>query len=288
MATIHTTALVHPTAQLGSDVSIGPFCVIEAGVALGDGCRIASRAVIKQNCTLGPENEICEGVVLGGKAQHLKADPKPGKLIIGRGNIIRENSTFHLAMHEQESTVIGDHNLFMVGAHVAHDCKVGSNAIFANNVMLGGHVVVQDRAILSGNVGVHQFCRIGSFAMCGGMARVVQDVPPFVTVDGFGGGIVGLNLVGLKRNGFTGDQISQLKEAYRIIYRSGLKWVEVLETLRRDFTTGPAAEFHAFLSTSKRGFVHERRTPRDATIPIPGIEGRDDSETLPRHMRIAG
>ena len=151
---------------------------------------------------------------------------------------------------------------------MAHDCLVGNNIIFANNTLLAGHVVVEDRAFLSGAVGVHQFCRIGRLAMIGGHARVVQDVPPYMMVDGISGCIVGLNLVGLRRNGFVAEEIADLKAAYRLIYRSGMKWNEILQQLQVDHAAGPAAEFHAFLSQGKRGFVQERRMPPTATLKL--------------------
>ncbi len=151
---------------------------------------------------------------------------------------------------------------------MAHDCQVGNNIIFANNTLLAGHVAVEDRAFLSGAVGVHQFCRVGRLAMIGGHARVVQDVPPYVMVDGLSGCIVGLNLVGLRRNGFVAEEIADLKAAYRLIYRSGLPWNEILRELQTRYSHGPAAEFHTFLSQGKRGFVQERRMPPTATLKI--------------------
>jgi UDP-N-acetylglucosamine acyltransferase len=165
-------------------------------------------------------------------------------------------------------TRIGDNNLLMVGAHVAHDCTVGSNVILANNALLGGFVTVEDRAFVSGAVAVHQFCRVGRLAMIGGCARVVQDIPPYVMVDGRSGLIVGLNLVGLRRNGYSAADVAQLKAAYRVIYRQGLRWTDVLETLKAEFTEGPAALFHPFLSQGTRGFVQERRMPPTATLKL--------------------
>jgi UDP-N-acetylglucosamine acyltransferase len=142
---------------------------------------------------------------------------------------------------------------------VAHDCALGSRIVIANNVMLAGHVSVGDQAFLSGAAGVHQFCRIGRLAMVGGQAHLSKDVPPFVTIDGATTTVVGLNLVGLRRAGLTREDIGQLKAAYRIIYRSGLPWLEVLRQLQESFNTGPAAEFHAFFSSGRRGFTPQRR-----------------------------
>lgn len=274
---IHSHALVSPQAQIGSDVSIGPFSIVEANAVVGDGCVVESGVVIKEGTQLGKNNRIFEGTVLGGVPQHLRAPLRIGSLEIGSNNTIRENVTIHRALHEGGTTVIGDNNLLMVGVHVAHDCQVGNHTIFANNSLLAGHVTVDDRAYVSGSVGVHQFCRIGKLAMVGGHARVVQDVPPYVTVDGGTGLIVGLNLVGLRRNGFTSDEIKELKTAYRLIYRSGLLWNEVLTELKRQFVDGPAAVFHEFLSQGTRGFVQERRMPPTATLKL----RRSDEEEAP-------
>lgn len=269
-STIHPTAVVSPQAILGEHVSIGPFAVVEAGAQIGDGCRLAAGAIVKSGVVLGHDNEVHEGAVLGGRPQHLRADERIGGVRIGDGNTFRENATVHLALREGEQTTIGDRNLVMVGAHIAHDCTIGNHAIITNNVMLAGHVTVEDRAYLSGAVGVHQYLRIGRYSIVGGMGHVKADVPPFVTVDGDSNKVVGLNVIGLRRGGFTSEQIRQLKAAYRVIYRSGLKWDDVLAQLKSNFPDGPAAYFHIFLSQARRGVVQERRTPRAATVPLPG------------------
>ena len=167
----------------------------------------------------------------------------------------------------------------MVGAHVGHDCRVGNHCIVVNHVLLGGHVTVEDRAYLGGGVGVHQFCRIGRLAMIGGLSKITQDVPPFVMIDGHHSQVVGLNKVGLRRNGYTPDDVLQLKEAYRVIYRAGPALEEVLAILEEQFTTGPAAVFHEFLKQGKRGFVQERRISRKATLKIVDPDAR-------RHRRL--
>lgn len=268
MSQIHPQAFVSPQAELGQNVVVGAFCVIEPGVAIGDNCQIGHHAVIKAGTTLGSNNFVGENAVLGGLPQHVRMPERPGRLTIGSNNTIREYVTMHRALVEDRVTQIGDNNLFMVGAHIAHDCVVGSNLILTNNVLLGGHVLVEDRCFISGAVAVHQFCRVGRFAMVGGLARIVQDVPPYVTVDGGSSMIVGLNSVGLRRNGFTPDQISQLKKAYRVIYRQGLTFGEVLAELAANYSEGPAAEFHRFLTGGKRGFIQERRTPPGATVRL--------------------
>ncbi len=266
MYRIHPFALVSPDATIGSQVVIGPFSVVEEGAVIGDRCSLAGRVTVKQGTILGPDNEIHEGAVLGGKPQHLRAGERLGELRIGRGNIIRENVTIHRGLTAETHTEIGDNNLIMVNSHIAHDCHVGNHVVIVNNVLLAGHVTVGNRAYLSGAAAAHQFCRIGAYAMVGGQAHLSQDVPPFVTLDGKTTTVVGLNIIGLRRAGFSSEDIDQLKQAYRVIYRSGLTWIETMRTLSVTFTTGPAAQFLPFLSTGKRGFVQERRTPRMATV----------------------
>ncbi len=255
---IHPTAVISRSAAIGRGVAIGPFVVVEGDTIIGDGCRLEARVVIKEGTVLGPNNHVFEGAVLGGLPQHVHMPKNPGRVIIGSGNVIRENVTIHRALQEGQATIVGDNNLLMVNSHVAHDCQIGSGCILANNVMLAGHVTVGDRAYLSGAVAVHQFCRIGPLAMVGGHARVGKDIPPYVTVDGFTTLVAGLNVIGLRRAGFSAQQIQQLKEAYRVIYRSGLSWKEILETLRTRFAEGPAALFYEFLASTKRGITPER------------------------------
>lgn len=258
MAKIHPLAVIDPGAELGRDVEVGPFCVVEQGAAIGDRCRLASHVVVRSGVILGSDNQISEGAVIGGKPQHAKAGPKVGSVRIGNENIIREHATIHAALHHGEETMIGDHNLMMVNTHVGHDCRIGSHVTLVNNAMLGGHVTIQDRATVSGAVGVHQFCRVGKLAMLGAIGRITQDVPPYVLVDSFASRIVGLNVIGLRRNGFSSDAIAELKAAYRLIYRSGLPWTEMLDALASQFPDGPAAEFRTFFAEGQRGFLRER------------------------------
>jgi UDP-N-acetylglucosamine acyltransferase len=268
VSNIHPTAVVDSRAEIASDVTVGPFCVIEADVVIASGCQLESRVVVKRSTHLGPNNQISEGVVLGGKPQHLRAGEQVGRLQIGSGNMIRENATIHCGLGESDCTTVGDNNLIMVNAHIAHDCHIGSNVILANNVMVAGHVTIENRAYVSGAAGVHQFCRIGQLAMVGGQSHLSQDVPPFVMVDGISNFVVGLNRVGLHRAGFPERDILDLKAAYRLIYRSGLNWNEVLQQLKTQFSTGPAAAYFEFLQGVKRGIVRERRTPPRSTIRI--------------------
>lgn len=284
MPAIHPSAVIDPRAHLAEDVKIGPFCIIESDVHIARGCRLAARVSVKRGTVLGEDNHVAEGAVLGGRPQHLRAGEALGRLVIGRGNQIRENATIHRGLTAGEDTVVGDANFIMVNAHIAHDCRLGNHVIVANNSMLSGHVTVEDRAYISGAVGVHQFCRIGSLAMVGGQAHINRDVPPFVTVDGESSLIVGLNIIGLRRAGFSQDELAQLKSAYRLIYRSGLPWTEILEALKAEFASAPAARFHAFFTSGKRGFVPARQTTRVATLKL----RRDDQPPPPGALRKAG
>jgi len=279
MISIHPTAVVGADVELGADVQIGPFAIVEEGVRLGDRCHLAGHVVIKRGCTLGSENGIHEGAVSGCGGQHVAAPADGGNVVIGDGNTIREHSTVHAALRAGDLTRIGNGNYLMVNAHLGHDVVVGNQTIIANNAMLGGHVTVEDFAYISGGVAVHQFCRVGTLVMIGGQAHVVQDAPPYVTIDGLTSRVVGLNRVGLRRRGMPQEEIAQLKEAYRIVFRSGLLWSESLAELRSRFTDGPAKHMHEFLAASeRRGFVHERRTPRGAAVKMPAPTTTDAVE----------
>ncbi len=286
MSWIHPSACVSPAAILGSGIHVGPLCVVESDVVMGDDCHLESLVVVRSGTTVGSGNYFAEGVVLGGLPQHKKPPTNPGRLVIGSRNVLREHVTLHRALAESHETRLGDGNLLMVNAHVAHDCHVGNETILANNVMLAGHVLVEDRAYLSGAVGVHQFCRVGQHAMVGGQAHITKDVPPFVTVDGATSLIVGLNTVGLRRAGLSRAELDELKEAYRIVFRRGLRWNEAIELLKASYPDGRPAALWCFLDQTKRGCVQERRTPRAATLRLrvadPMQDDQQDQQDLER------
>ncbi|WP_197528455.1 acyl-ACP--UDP-N-acetylglucosamine O-acyltransferase [Aeoliella mucimassa] len=258
---IHPLAEVSPRAKLGVDVEIGPFAVVEDDVEIGDRCQIAARASVKSGTTMGCENLIGEGAIVGGLPQHLHQPENPGRLMIGDRNMIRENVTLHRAFIPDQATIIGNDCLLMVGSHIAHDCIIGNNVVLTNNALLGGHVTVGDRAYLGGGAAVHQFCHIGRVAMIGGLARLDQDVLPYMMVDGESNRVVGLNRVGLRRAGATPHERTQIKEAYNLIYRSGFHFEQLIEALEEQYDAGPAAEFAPFLRTGTRGYIRERRDP---------------------------
>ena len=285
---IHPLAVISPAAKIAPDVQVGPFCVIETGVVISEGCRLAARASVKAGSIIGPHTEIGEGAVIGGMPQHVRRPADPGGVVIGARNVIRENVTIHRAMERPHVTTIGDDCLLMAAAHVAHDCQVGDNVILANNVMLGGHVRVDNRAYLGGGVAVHQFCHVGRLAMIGGMARVIQDVPPFVVIDGSSSLVVGVNRVGLKRAGFTAAEVQELKDAYRVVYRSGKTWEQILETLAQRFANGVADDFESFLRATTRGITSERRTPPRATVRLLRDDSDLDVESEELEKRLVG
>jgi UDP-N-acetylglucosamine acyltransferase len=284
---IHPTAVVSPRAVVHSSVELGPFSVVEPETVIGQGCKLAARSTVKSFTVLGRDVVVGEGAVIGGLPQHVSPPDQPGRVIIGERTVIRENVTVHRAMCSAGETRVGADCLLMVGCHVAHDCRVGNRVIITNNVLLGGHVQVGDRAVLGGAVAVHQHCRIGRLAMIGGCARVIQDVPPFVLTDGEGAMIVGLNRIGLRRSGMDGADMDQLKRAYRVIYRQGLPFEEMIAAVERAFSTGPAAEFAEFFRSTKRGCVQERRSPPKIAIRVhpAADELGDEVEEL---KRLAG
>jgi UDP-N-acetylglucosamine acyltransferase len=218
-ACIHPSAIVDPKAELGAGVEIGPYSVIGSHVRIGANSRIGSHVVIDGRTTIGPKATIFPFASIGHIPQDLKYKGEPSELVVGANNIIRE----HVTMNTGTSgggmvTRVGDNCLFMVGAHVAHDCKIGDHVIMANNATLAGHVQIGEWAVLGGLCAVHQFARIGKHAMIGGMSGVEHDVIPYGSVVGNRARLAGLNIIGLKRRGFTRDQIHTLRTAYRLLF----------------------------------------------------------------------
>jgi UDP-N-acetylglucosamine acyltransferase len=255
MSRIHQTALINHQAELDSDVEIGPYSVIGAGVRIGKQTRVASHVVIEGRTSLGQGNTIYQFATVGSRPQDLKYRGEASELIIGDRNTIREYVSLNPGTAGGGMvTRVGDHNLLMMHCHIAHDCLIGSHNIIANGATLGGHVVVGDYVIVGGLVGIHQFARIGSGAIVGAGSMVSKDVPPFCNATGDRARLRGLNLEGLKRRGFTTAAIDALKKAYRIIFQSKLKTKDALEKVRREIS--PTAEIDillAFIAQSQRG-----------------------------------
>lgn len=263
---IHPSAIVNPHASLADGVSVGPFAIIEDEVTVGEHCEIASHAVIKRYTTLGCRNQIFEHAVLGGEPQDVKFNGERSRLVIGDDNLIRENVTIHRASGEGNVTRVGSRNFLMIGVHIAHNCDVGDDNIFANGAALAGHIKVEDHVFLSNDVGCHQFVRLGRYAMVGGKSKIVQDVLPFFITDGNPPCVRGLNTVGLSRAGFSVEARRALKEAYRILFRKALPLEEAIIELDK-LEDENVQHLVKFIKASQRGFTRAR-----------GISKVDDKE----------
>ena len=228
--------------------------IIEDNVEIGPDCEVGAYAVIKRFTRLGARNRIYEHAVVGGEPQDVKFKGEESFLEIGDDNIIREFCTLHRANGAGETTRIGSRNFFMVGVHVAHNCVIGNDNIFANEVALAGHITIEDRVFLSNGVGAHQFVRMGRFAMVGGKSKIVQDVLPFFITDGNPPRVRGLNTVGLTRAGFSEEAKRTLKNAYRTLFKSGAPLTEVLKELDQ-VEDENVAHLVKFIRGSKRGFT---------------------------------
>ena len=254
---VHPTAIVTPGAKLHPTVEVGPYAVIGPRVEIGAGTTVGPHAVIEGRTRLGERNKVFQFASVGAQPQDLKYAGEDSALEIGDENLIREFTTLHKGTTGGGGvTRIGNGNLFMAYAHVAHDCQVGNGCVLANAATLGGHVEVGDHVILGGLAAVHQFTRIGKHAFVAGGAMVVMDVPPFCTAQGDRAELVGVNSIGLARHGYTEGQIGRVKEAYRILFRSKLPLEEAVERLRTEL--GDQSEIQAlllFVTTSERGLT---------------------------------
>jgi UDP-N-acetylglucosamine acyltransferase len=254
---IDSRAVVSPKAELAPDVTVGPFSIIGPDVVLGPGCIIGPHVVINGPTRMGANNRVYQFASLGDAPQDKKYAGEPTRLEIGDRNVFRESCTINRGTtHDKGVTTIGSDNLFMAYSHVAHDCLVGSNLVFANGATLGGHVEVGDWVILGGLAAVHQFCKIGSYAFIAGGAIVTRDVPNYVMVAGNPAEPSTINAVGLKRRGFTEDQIRNIRNAFRILYRSDLLLADATEKLTELGKTQPeVAAFVEFIGRSERSLI---------------------------------
>ena len=254
--TIHPSAIVEPGAELGADCVVGPFSIVGPHVRLGAGCRLHSHVVLDGHTGIGERCEFYPFATAGLKTQDLKWRGGTCRLEIGTDNVFREHVTVHTSTSDGGMTRVGSHNNFLAYAHIAHDCQVGSHVIFSNNGTLAGHVLVEDHAIVGGLAAVHQFCRIGTMAIIGGCTKVVQDVPPYMIVDGNPGATRGVNKVGLERNGVPAEVQKALWKAYKIVFGSGLTVSNALDTVRAEVPPSKEIEhFIAFCRTSERGIA---------------------------------
>jgi UDP-N-acetylglucosamine acyltransferase len=255
-ATIHPTALIDSSAELGANVQIGPYAIIGERCIVGDGCVLEPRATLERNVRLSPNVTIGVGSVIGGDPQDLKFQGEETWVEIGEGTRIREYSTINRGTAESLKTTVGSNSFLMSYVHLAHDCHIGDGVIISNGTQLAGHVTIEDRAILSGLVAVHQFVKIGRFAFVGGCSRVAKDVPPFLKAVGNPIKLYGLNSIGLQRAGFPEDVVRELKRAYRLFFRSELNLSQAIERAKSDLKPSAEVEhFVRFLEESGRGVV---------------------------------
>jgi UDP-N-acetylglucosamine acyltransferase len=254
---IDSKAIVSPQAQLASDVTVGPFSIIGPHVQIGPGTVVGPHAVINGPTVIGADNRIFQFASIGDAPQDKKYNGEPTRLEIGDRNVFRESCTINRGTtHDKGITRIGSDNLFMAYSHVAHDCQVGSKTVFANCASLAGHVEIGDWVTLGGLTAVHQFCKVGAHAFLAGGTIVQRDVPPYVMVAGNPAIPHAVNSEGLKRRGFTEEQIRSIREAYRILYRSDLKLAEAMEKLRAMGATQPEVSMFAdFVAASTRSIV---------------------------------
>jgi len=255
MAKIHETALIDPRAELDLDVEVGAYSVIGPNVKIGKGTRIKSHVVVEGNTTVGAGNLIFQFSTVGSVPQDLKYKGEESQLIIGHHNTVREFVSLNPGTAGGGMvTRVGDHNLFMMHCHIAHDCILGNHNIIANGATLGGHVVIDDYVIVGGLVGVHQFVKVGTGAILGAGSMVSKDIPPYCNATGDRARLRGLNLEGLRRRGFTREETEALKKAYRIVFQSGLKTNVALAKVRQEIPDSPEAErMAAFIEKSERG-----------------------------------
>jgi UDP-N-acetylglucosamine acyltransferase len=265
---IHSTAIIDPTAKIGADVAIGPYAVIGANVAIGEGSTIESHVVIDANVTIGSGNVIGPGAIIGTAPQDLSfSSERKTYVAIGNDNVIREHCTIHRGSAEGSVTKIGDNNFLMVGAHVGHNCEIGNNVIIANNCLLGGHVHVGDGAFLGGGGVFHQRMCVGRLALTQGASGFSKDIPPFVIAAEINY-VFGLNIIGLRRAGFSAKDRDEIKAAFKLVYTSGLNIAQAIEKAAALKFGAAAQEFIDFVANAKkRGIVPFKRGAEDAEMP---------------------
>ncbi len=249
---IHPTAVIHPKAQVDSSVKIAPYVVVDEHVSLGANCVVGSHVHLTGHTSVGAGNIFHAGCVIGDAPQDLKYKGEPTRLRIGDNNVFREHVTIHRSNKITEDTVIGSQNFLMAGCHIGHNSRLGNEIVIANGAMMGGHVTVEDKVFISGTCMVHQFVRIGTLALMQGGSGISKDLPPF-TISIGNNHICGLNIIGLRRAGFSREQRLELKKLYRILFRSGKKLSAALVEAKTEFTDEVAQTMLRFISAGKRG-----------------------------------
>lgn len=255
MNQISPLAYIHPNAKLGDNNIIGPFCYIDSDVVIGDNNVFQNSVTLNNGCRLGSNNEVFPGASLSTKPQDLKFKGEITTCVIGDNNSIRENVTISRGTASKGSTNVGNNNLLMENMHIAHDCVVGNGCIIGNSTKLAGEVVIDDKAIISATVLVHQFCKVGGFVMIQGGSRTSQDIPPYVMAGKEPIRFAGVNLIGLRRRGYSNELIQLIHEAYRLLYSKGVL-AEGIEEIKKNIQVTPEIQYIIdFVSTSKRGII---------------------------------
>lgn len=257
---IHPSAIIHPSAKLHESVEVGPFCIVDEEAVLGEGTWVESCVRIHARTVMGKNNRFHHGAIIGCEPQDLGYDRKtPAFVKIGDGNVFKEGANIHRGSKAETPTVIGNNNYFMGNFHVGHDCILGNHSIYTHGTVLAGHVTVGDYAFISGVAAVHQFCRVGDYSMIAGCSKIVKDVPPYATADGNPATIIGMNAVGMKRAGIPGPRREAIKQAYKIIYHSGLNTKQAIEQLQalKD-PTPEVISIRQFFMDSDRGVTDHR------------------------------
>ena len=256
MAKISPLAFIDPEAKIGENCEIGPFCFIDKNVTVGDNNVLMNSVTLLSGTRLGDGNTLFPGAVIGAVPQDLKFKGEDSIVEIGNNNRIRENVTIHRGTASKGKTIVGSNNLIMENAHIAHDCVFGSGIIMGNSTKLAGEVIVDDNAIISAVVLVHQFCRIGGYVMVQGGTRTSKDIPPFITAAREPISYTGLNLVGLRRRGFSNERIENINNAYRLIYTSNLNVSDALERIKADLEMNDDIKYIVnFIESSARGII---------------------------------
>jgi UDP-N-acetylglucosamine acyltransferase len=262
MATqVHPTAIIEPAVRLGADAVVGAYAYVGGTAAIGAGTVIHHHATVEGNTVLGCQCEVFPYAAIGTKTHDLKFQGGEPGLRVGDRNVFREYVTVHSATKDGDFTVLGNDNVILAYSHVAHDCVIGNHLVMSSQSALAGHIIVEDHVNIGWGTGVHQFCRLGAYAMLGGLAKVVQDVPPFLIADGNPAVIRSINKVGLERGGFTPEQVERVKHIYRILFRDGLNRAQAVEKLQAH-PAAASAEFRhmlRFVRASERGVMPGHR-----------------------------
>jgi UDP-N-acetylglucosamine acyltransferase len=260
---VHSTAIVSAEAVLADDVEVGAYALVEGPVRIGPGCIIRPRALLCGPLTLGANNIVYSGAVIGERPQHLRYQNEPTGVEIGNGNVFREGVSIHRGTTQAWTTRIGDDNYFMVNSHVAHDCRIGNRCIVANGALVGGHCVLEDNVYLSGNCAIHQFVRVGRLALLSGCSATTKDIPPFVIQQAIDS-VAAVNVVGMRRAGISNEQITAVRKAFRILFQQGLVLPAALAKVENELgSVETVREMLSFIRQSSRG-INSMRSRRHA------------------------